>query len=146
MKVILLQDVEKFGKIGEVKQVRNGYGFNYLLPEGLAELATKEALKRVEKMMAKRAQEIETTLADIKSQAALLNGKKVVIKTKAENEKLFGSVGRDEIATALEAMGITIDADVIVIKTPFRKTGVFPVEANFGHNVKAVFEITIEAE
>ncbi len=146
MKVILLQEVKGLGKAGTVKEVRNGYGFNFLLPEGLAEMATEGALKRVEKIIAKRAKETEATLADMKAQAASLDGKKIIIKSKAEDGKLFGSIGREEIAAALGAMQIMISADVLAIKKPFKRTGTFPVGADFGHDVKAAFEVTIEAE
>ena len=146
MKVILLQEVKGLGKAGIVKEVRNGYGFNFLLPEGLAEMATKGALKRVEQILAKRTKGMEAVIADAKAQAALLDGKKVSIKTKAEDGKLFGSIGRDEIAAALNLITIELDADVLTIKKPFKKIGTFPVEADFGNDVKAVFQVTIEAE
>ncbi|MEK9151644.1 MAG: 50S ribosomal protein L9 [Patescibacteria group bacterium] len=146
MKVVLLQEVKGLGKTGAVKDVRNGYGFNFLLPEGLAELATEGALKRVERIIAKRAKGMETAIMDAKAQAALLDGKKVSIKTKAEDGKLFGSIGREEIAAALSAMQIELAADAIAVKKPFKKTGTFPVEADFGNDVKATFQVSIEAE
>ncbi|MDP3957697.1 MAG: 50S ribosomal protein L9 [bacterium] len=146
MKVILLQDVERFGKAGDVKEVRNGYGFNFLLPQGLAEFATSQAVKQVEKLIAKHRKEIEGTVTDSKAKAAALEGKQVLIKSKAEKDKLFGSVGREEITAALQVMGITIDVKVIMIEKPLKEVGTFPVEANFGHGVKAAFTVVIEAE
>lgn len=146
MKVILLQEVKGLGKAGAVKDVRNGYGFNFLLPEGLAEMATEGALKRVERILAKRAKGMEAVIADAKAQAASLDGKTVVIKAKAEDGKLFGSIGREEIAAALGLMKIEIAADAIALKKPLKKIGTFPVEADFGNDVKATFRVTIEAE
>lgn len=146
MKVILLQDVARFGKAGEIKEVRNGYGFNFLLPEGLAEFATPQAIKQAEKMIAKNRKESEEAAAAAKSKAKELEGKEVVIKTKVEKEKLFGSIGREEIVAALSVMGVEVDAKVIVLPKPFKKAGTFPVEAHFGHDVKATFSVVIEAE
>lgn len=146
MKVILLQEVKGLGKAGAVKEVRNGYGFNFLLPEGLAEMATEGALKRVEQIIAKRAKGMEAAIADAKAQAALLDGKNVIIKAKAEDGKLFGSIGREEIATALGLIKIELAADIIALKKPLKKIGTFPVEADFGNDVKATFQVSIEAE
>ncbi|MDO8566345.1 MAG: 50S ribosomal protein L9 [Candidatus Moranbacteria bacterium] len=146
MKVILLQDVERFGKAGDVKEVRNGYGFNFLLPQGLAEFATPQAVKQTERLIAKRHKELEGTVADFKMKAAELEGKSVTIKSKAEKDKLFGSVGREEIALSLQATGMTIDAKFIVLEKPLKVVGTFPVEADFGHDVKATFSVVIEAE
>ena len=146
MKVILLQDVERFGKAGDVKEVRNGYGFNFLLPRGLAEFATPQAVKQRERLIAKRRKELESSVIDFKTKATELEGKSVTIKSKAEKEKLFGSVGREEIAVALKEAGIEVDAKIIVIEKPFKEIGTFPVEANFGHGVKAIFTVVVEAE
>lgn len=146
MKVILLQDVERFGKAGEVKEVRNGYGFNFLLPQGMAEFATPQAVKQAEKLIAKSRKELDVTITDFKAKAAELEGKQVLIKTKAEKGKLFGSIGREEIVAALKKTGVEADAKSIVIEKPFKEIGTFPLEAHFGHGVKAKFTVVIEAE
>lgn len=144
--MILLEDVERLGKAGDVKEVRSGYGFNFLLPQGLAEFATETALKESEKSIARRHQVTGALVDTFKKQAAELAGKKVTIKTKAEKGKLFGSVGSEEVADALKAAGIAVDAKIIVMEKPFKETGTFPVEAHFGHGVKVSFEVMIEAE
>lgn len=146
MKVILLQDVDGLGRAGDVKEVRNGYGFNFLLPEGLAEFATPGSVRQSGTLIAKRRQELQSMAEDFKAKAAGLTGKKVLIKTKAENGKLFGSVGRVEIAAALSMMGIELDEKAIMIDKPMKEVGTFPVEADFGHDAKASFEVTIESE
>lgn len=146
MKVILLQDVENLGKAGEIKEVRSGYGFNFLLPQGLAEFATPQAIKQSEKIIASHRQEIEAQKESFQKKADELKGKKVTLKMKAEKGKLFGSVGKDEIAVALKESGTEIDAKMIMIAKPFKETGTFPAEVNFGHGVKASFEVVIVAE
>lgn len=146
MKVILLEDVDRLGKAGDVKEVRSGYGFNFLLPSGLAEFATPELIRQSEKLIAKRRKEQQVTAEDFKAKALELEGKKVVIKTKSEQGKLFGSVGREEIVAALNLMGIELDAKTLAIEKPWKEVGTFPVEAHFGQSAKASFEVTIESE
>jgi len=146
MKVILLADVKGLGKAGDIKEVKSGYGFNYLLPEGLADLATPGAIKQAERFVAKRKEEIAKTTEENRTLAASLSGKKVTIKSKAENGKLFGSVGREEIAVALEAMDIKVGKEAIVLDKALKEVGEFPVSADFGHGVKAAFTVFIESE
>lgn len=146
MKVILLEDVEKLGKAGDIKEVKSGYGFNFLLPAGLAEFATPESIRQSEKLIAKRRKETQVMTEDFKAKALELAGKKVIIKTKSEKGKLFGSVGREEIAAALSMMGVELDEKTLVIEKPFKELGTFPVEAHFGQGTRASFEVTIESE
>ncbi len=146
MKVILLQDIPKLGKAGEVKEVRSGYGFNFLLPEGLVELATPGAIKQAEKIIAKKKTDAAQATAESKAKAEAINGKTITIKTKAEKGKLFGSVGADEIAAAVSATGTEIEARHIALEKPLKEVGTFAVEAHFGNDIKAKFEVTIEAE
>lgn len=145
MKVILLTDVKGLGKALDVKEVKNGYGFNYLLPEGLADLATPGALKQAERFVAKRKEESAKAVEELRVLANALSGKKVVIKSKAENGKLFGSVGVDEIVLALEAVGVGIEKQVIVLEKSFKEVGTYELPADFGHGVKTTFELVIEA-
>lgn len=146
MKVILLEDVKGLGKAGDIKEVKSGYGFNYLLPEGLADLATPGVLKQAERFIAKRKKEHAENVDALKATAAGLSGKTVTIQSKAENGKLFGSVGAAEIAAALEAQGIKVDAKDIALEKPLKEVGSFDVEAQFGHGVKASFKVVISAE
>lgn len=146
MKVILLADVKGLGKALDIKEVKDGYGFNYLLPEGLADLATPGAQKQAEMFVAKRKQEVAKGAEESQMLASALSGKKVVLKSKAENGKLFGSVGREEISAALEAMGIKADKQAIVLEKGLKEVGEFPLSADFGDGAKAEFTLVIEAE
>ncbi len=146
MKVILLEDVKGLGKALDVKEVKNGYGFNYLLPEGLADLATPGALKQAERFVARRQAEVTKSTEEHRALADMISGKKVVIKSKAEKGKLFGSVGREEVAAALEGMGIKVDKQVVVLEKAIKEVGAFALTAQFGHGVKASFELVIESE
>lgn len=145
MKVILLQDVDKLGKTGDVKEVKNGYGFNFLLPGGWADFATPGAVRNAQKLRAKNEAERQAADTEYRVQAATLAGKEVVIRAKTEKGKLFGSVGPEAIAHALADMGIALNPRLLVLEKPFRTLGTFPVTARFSLTVTADFTVTIEA-
>lgn len=146
MKVILLEDVKGLGKALDVKEVKNGYGFNYLLPEGLADLATPGALKQAERFVTRRQADKAKVAGEHKALADVLFGKKVLIKSRAEQGKLFGSVGAEEITVALEGLGIKIEKEVLLLSKAYKEVGEFSLTADFGHGVKAVFLVVIEGE
>lgn len=103
MKVLLLKDVYKLGRAGDVKKVADGYGRNFLIPQGLAVLATAGALKQVEKIRSQaeiRRTELNSELKDL---AAQINGLTLVFDAKAgETGKLYGSITTQDVATAIQ--------------------------------------------
>jgi large subunit ribosomal protein L9 len=103
MKVLLLKDVYKLGRAGDIKKVADGYGRNFLLPQGLAVLATAGALKQVEKIRSQaevRRTELNSELKDL---AAQINGITLVFSAKAgETGKLYGSITTQDVATAIQ--------------------------------------------
>jgi large subunit ribosomal protein L9 len=116
MKVILLTDVPKVGKRYDVKDFKDGYAINVLISKGLAELATPQALLKLESKkneMSKKRQDEEKSFAQLISS---IDNKKIVIKVKA-NEKghLFKSIGPKDIALAIKKeTGLVFDEDVII--------------------------------
>src|SRR5690606_36568286 len=111
MKVILKQDVANLGHAGEIVDVRDGYGNNYLVPRGLAMRATKGALKDAEAIARARAKRAAATLAEAEKTRELLEERAVTIPAKAgEDGTLYGSVGNTAIAQAVrEQLGVQID-------------------------------------
>jgi large subunit ribosomal protein L9 len=103
MKVLLLKDVYKLGRAGDVKKVADGYGRNFLLPQGLAVLATAGALKQIKKIRSQaevRRTELNSELKDL---AAQINGITLVFAAKAgETGKLYGSITTQDVATAIQ--------------------------------------------
>ena len=103
MKVLLLKDVYKLGRAGDIKKVADGYGRNYLLPQKLAVLATAGALKQTEKIRSQaevRRTELNSELKDL---AAQINGITLVFSAKAgETGKLYGSITTQDVATAIQ--------------------------------------------
>lgn len=111
MKVLLLKDVYKLGRAGDVKRVADGYGRNYLLPQGLAVLATAGAVKQAENIRAKASQQREALNQEMGGTAKQIEGLVVGFPTRAgETGKLYGSITTQMIAEAIsKKSGVTID-------------------------------------
>ncbi len=117
MKIILKKDVHGLGYKDDVLTVKDGYGRNYLLPQGMAVLATEKALKVLNEELKQRAHKLEKIKADAEALAGKFEGISLTISVKtAENNVVYGSVGAAQIAEALAQKGIEIDSKLIVVK------------------------------
>lgn len=117
MKIILKKDVHGLGYKDDVLTVKDGYGRNYLLPQGMAVLATEKALKVLNEELKQRAHKLEKIKADAEALAGKFEGVSLTISVKtAENNVVYGSVGAAQIAEALAQKGIEIDSKLIVVK------------------------------
>jgi large subunit ribosomal protein L9 len=109
MQVILLQKVANLGNIGDMVNVKSGYGRNFLLPKGKATMATKENIVKFEARRAELEQKAREELASAEERASKLKGFKVTVAAKAGNEgKLFGSIGTADIAEACTRAGFKV--------------------------------------
>ena len=117
MEIILKQDVQKLGFKDDIVTVKPGYGRNYLIPQGLAVLATPSAKKVLAENLKQRAHKEAKLIADANTIAEALKGLDIKITAKAGGEKLFGSVTNADIAEALAANGQTIDKKFITSGT-----------------------------
>lgn len=148
MKVLLIKDVKDLGKKGELKEVKDGYGQNFLIGKGYALLATNEVLRKYEsdqrKKAAAEAEEIATLTAIQKKLAEL----KLTVKRKlGANGSLFGAVTKEEIAHELkEQHGIELDKRTIEIEHAIKTTGNFDVSVKLGHGIHATLTLTILGE
>ncbi len=126
MKVLLLKDVYKLGRAGDVKKVADGYGRNYLLPQGMAVLATPGALKQVDYIRAKASTRRVELNKEMGGLAAQLAGQYLAFPAKAgETGKLYGSITAGMIAEELsKKIGATIDRHQVEIQ-PIRTLGHF---------------------
>ena len=129
MKVVLLEPIKRLGKIGDVVEVKNGFGKNFLLPNKKALRATEESLAVFE---AKRAELDKKSKQDQKNAEKIvteLSGKSwVLIKQAAIDGRLFGSVTAKEIAKIISADGFEISHSNVILKTPIKNLGVYQVE------------------
>ena len=146
MKVILKADVKGSGKKGDIIEVADGYGKNFLIKKGLAELATaggvNEANQRKEADAYHKAEEIKAQ----KAIAAALEGQTVVVAIKTgENGKVFGSVTSSHVAAALAEKGFDIDKKKIKMDA-FKTTGVFPVEIRLMEKISAKINVSVQPQ
>jgi large subunit ribosomal protein L9 len=147
MKVILREDVEKLGHSGELVEVRNGYGRNYLLPRNLAMLASEKNLKQLEhdrRVIAARNAKLKAAAGDI---AAMLARTEVKIARKAgEQEKLFGSVTALDITEVLVSKGLKVDRRQIRLPEPIKMVGTYDVDVKLHQEVIGKVRVQVIAE
>lgn len=122
MKLLLCKNVTKLGIVGEVVNVADGYGRNYLVPQGLATAPTESNVRALAEQR-KVAEEVRTReIAELQALAGRVEGTELTIKASANEEGvLYGSVGRTEIADALAAEGYPVAAEFIVLQRPIRQ-------------------------
>lgn len=146
--ILLTQDVLDLGLAGEIHKVAGGYARNYLIPRGLAILATKGAMKQADEIrqagVRRRAQERENAEA----QAELIGGQKILFQAKAgENDRLYGSVTTAEVAEKLSAsVGFEIDRRRIQPSQALRELGLHSLQVRIMHEVTAEFVVGVVRE
>lgn len=148
MKVIFLKDVKGQGKKGDVKELSEGYVRNFLLPQGLAKLASDGNLKTLEVQNASEVKRKEKEKADAIELGKRLEELKIVIKAKAgEGGRLFGAITSKQIAEALAAQaGVKIDKRKIELEDAIRTLGVTLVPAKLHVDVKAKLNVHVTEE
>jgi len=152
MKLILRSRVEHLGDAGDLVNVRNGYGRNYLLPQGLAFEATPGNIRILAAEQEKRAEKSRRDLNEAKRRASQLGGISLVFRARAaegEEGKLFGSVTNADIAERLNGLGkldFEVDRRNIHLDEPLRHLGTFRVAVRLHAEVEPELEIQIERE
>ena len=145
MKVILQKDIKGQGKKGEMKEVSDGYGRNYLLPRGLAVEATRDNINAMNMKNKARAAQIEREKALARDYAERLGSVMVFVKAKGgEGGRLFGSVTSKEISEALDAQhGMKIEKNQIVQTEPIKQFGSYEVKCKLGHEISGVIHLMV---
>ena len=148
MKVILKADVKGKGKKGQMIEVAEGYARNFLMPKGLAVLATADAMNTMrlqEKAKAKADAEAKAAATEI---AEKLKGLQVKVSSKGgEGGKLFGAVTGREIAAALkEQHGVDIDSKKLVLDEPIKSFGSYEVKAKLGFEISGIVNVLVIEE
>ncbi len=124
MKIILKEDIPSLGYKDDVVEVKNGYGRNYLIPQGKAIIASESALKVLAENQRQRAHKLAKLKADAEALAEQLKGISLTIGAKTSSTgTIFGSVNNIQIAEALEKLGHNIDRKIIVIKDTVKEIG-----------------------
>lgn len=147
MKVILRADVENLGKLGDVVIVKSGYGRNFLLPQGMAMVASPANLKVFEMERKKLQAKMDAMRATATDLCAKLEALDVVIKMRVgENDKLYGSVTSTLIAETLEALGVAVDRRRILLDSAIRTLGDHPVRVRLHADVMAKVLVKVQSE
>ena len=144
MKVILLENIERVGKAGDVVTVAEGFARNYLVPKNKAKPATPGNMKMLDALKKKSLEEEKKILDEAKALADKLSTLSLTINAQAgEEDKLFGSVSNDTIASALAEAGINIDKKDIFLEEPIKKLGVYQAAVKLHPEVKASLKVWV---
>ena len=145
MEVILKKDVENLGYANEIVSVKPGYANNYLLPNGLAIVATESAKKVLAENLKQRAHKDAKILADAQALAAQIEALALVISAKAEEGRIFGSVTSSDLAEAMAKQGVEVDRKHISVD-PIKQVGQYEATIKLHKNVKATIHFTVAAQ
>lgn len=144
MKVILRADVDNLGRLGDIVAVRPGYGRNYLLPQGLASLATPGNLKVFDQERRKLQAQNDAIKAEASGLAGKIEAAKVVIEVRVgDGDKLYGSVTSSQIAAILAGQGIDLDRRKIQLEDGIRSLGEFIVDVKLHPEVVAKLNVKV---
>ena len=147
MKVILLQHVDHLGEAGEIHEVANGYGRNYLIPQGMARQATESAIKQLreeERQAARKQAAAREDAEDIKDE---LEDMQVVFTAKVgEDNRIFGTVTTQQIAVELASRGFDIDRRDITLDEDIRRVGVYNAQISLHSEVDATLSVQVIPE
>jgi large subunit ribosomal protein L9 len=145
MKVLLIKDVKGLGKRGEVKEVKDGYGRNFLIGKGFAKHATEEVIADHEAEEQAKAEQLAAEVAEFEALSKQLDRLKIKVHKKlGKNGSLFGSITKDDIAKALsEQHKLEIDKKHIELKHGIKATGDYDLDLNIGHGVHATLHVTV---
>ena len=147
MKIILKEDIPSLGYKDDVVIVKDGYGRNYLIPQGKAVIASPSALKSLAEEQKQRAHKLAKIKADAEAVAASLEGVALTIGAKASaTGTIFGSVNNIQIAEALEKLGHNIDRKIIVLKESVKELGKYTAKINLHKEVSVEIPFEVVAE
>ncbi len=145
IEVMLMDDVKKLGKAGQIVKVAPGYARNFLFPKGLASLATEAAKRRLKKLEAERAARAAEEKKAALEVARKLESLEITVSAPAtDGKKLYGSVGVNDILATIEAnRGVKVERRQLEIGDALREVGVYEPKIDLGHGVVVKFKITI---
>lgn len=144
IQLLLIQSLEHLGHQGDVVEVKRGYAFNYLLPQGLATLATDHHKRMVEKHKAKLADIEKARLKALRDLASEISRLSVTIEANAnEDGHLYGSVGATEIVAGLKAQNMSLDPDQVRLEGPLKELGLYTVKIHLHASVETDLKVWV---
>ncbi len=147
MKVLLCDDIEKLGWLGDVVEVAEGYARNYLLPQRLATPATEANIRSIADEKAKRAEQRKLEGKRLEVAMKAVEGAEAVVAAKAnEQGHLFGSVGKSEIAANLREQGFEVSDKIVQLPEHIKEVGTHPVTLKFSAELTTTVNVVVVAE
>jgi large subunit ribosomal protein L9 len=147
MKVLLCEDIKKLGWFGDVVEVNNGYARNYLLPQGLAKVASEESIRSIAEEKAKRAEKRIEESKRLEDAAKAVEGAEAVVAAKAnEQGHLYGSVTAEQIAANLREQGYLVANEVVRMHEHIKQIGTHTIKLKFADNVTANINLVVVPE
>ena len=147
MKVILLKDIETLGSAGEVVEVKNGYGRNFLIPRNEALVATAANMAQFESLRKQQETLAERDRRAAEGLAKKLEAESITAQVKVgEEDRLFGSVTAQNVAELLDEKGYEVDRRAIHLEDPIRELGVYNIEVRLHSEVTAAVKLWVVKE
>jgi len=147
MKVVLLEDIEKIGKKFDVKEVKDGYARNFLIPKGLIKIATEQVVEWAEMQKEIQKKKAEEELKDIQKTASSIEGMEISISVKiGEKDQLFEKITAQKIIEKIKEIGFNIKKEQVLLENPIEEIGEFPVKIRFDHNLESEITVIISEE
>ncbi|CAA6826719.1 MAG: LSU ribosomal protein L9p [uncultured Sulfurovum sp.] len=144
MKVLLIKDVKTLGKSGEIKEVKDGYGQNFLINKGLAKLATPEIVANWKAEQEEMARNLRDELARLEAEKLTLEATEIKIEKSKAPVGIKGSVGNADISVAIaDQLNIELDKKNINLKKALKSEGLHEVDAKLGHGIHAALKVNI---
>lgn len=145
MKVIFIKNVLNVARVGEIKEVADGYGRNYLIPRNLALLASPDILNTLGMKLEQEAQSQAETEAELLEMAGHLNGREVILEAKiGAQERLYGSITAADIAAELESTtGLAVDKRKIALEEPIRQIGSYEIAIKLAGDIVPKIRVTV---
>ncbi len=148
MEVLLLKDVDRLGKAGEIKKVSDGFARNFLYPQGLAVAATPGAIKQAEALREAQAKRKAKELNEAQTLAQKLDGLTVTFQARAgESDRLYGSITNSHIADAIqEQAGLQVDRRKIALEEPIKELGNHAVSIRLAASAEAKITVVVQRD
>ena len=146
MKVVLMQDVPNLGSIGEIKEVSGGYGRNYLIPKGFAQMATPGLIKQAQERAAAQQRREQKARSGFEQIAQQINGQTLRFEVRVgELDRLYGAITNADIADKLrQQLGVEVDRRKIELGDPIKRAGVYSVPVRLATDLDARLNIVVE--
>ncbi len=147
MKVLLCEDIKKLGWLGDIVEVNTGYARNYLLPQGLAKVATQDNIRALAKEKAKRAEQRLRERRRIEKAVEAVNGAEAVLAARAnEQGVLFGSITESMIAANLRSQGFEVADEIVKLPEHIKQLGTHEVTLRFADDLAATVRVVVVPE